>query len=198
MAVKAQNTKAWLDVLQQLMPRGVAWNNAIDSNQTTLLTAIATSLSSTDMLCDQMQAELLPSATQILLDEYEHYLGLPECNNINLTFSSRQRQVVAKDKRQSGLAAWQIEALALEMGFLIKVDEKFPHHCLRSCDAPIYSARYRHTLDITVLSVPAARFTCLDNILTPLINNDARALECVLNKYKMAGKYYDVMYKEDV
>ncbi|WNJ96530.1 putative phage tail protein [Vibrio ruber] len=196
--INAQGTEAWLSVLQQLMPQGIAWNKDTDSNQTNLLRALAKALSDADTLCDTIQLEMLPSQANIMLDDYETYLGLPDCDGQGDTLIERRNAVTTKDRIRGGLATWQIESLAKDLGFTIKVDEIWPHHCLRSCSYPLYAQRYRHVLKITVTEMPRVRFTCLDYITMPLISNDARVLECTLNKYKMAGKYYDYIYEGDV
>ena len=103
--VSAQNEAAWLDALTQLMPRGLAWNNQTDSGQTKLLTPIAKALAETDLECDKVAAEILPSNT----DEREQYLGLPECEFQGQTLVERRNALVTKDKQQGGLATWQIE-----------------------------------------------------------------------------------------
>ena len=191
----AQNTDAWLDVLQLLMPQGLAWNKSNKSNQTKLLKALAKALESTDTECESIQMEMLATNANILLPEREKYLGLPECDSQGATITDRRNAVVTKDKMQGGLATWQIEELAADLGFTIQVEEIYPHHCLRSCVYPLVAERYRHTLKVKVLEMPDVRFTCLDNVLTPLINNDARVLECTLNRYKMGGKYYEYIYQ---
>lgn len=196
--LKAQSTEAWLEVLTLLMPRGLAWNTEKTAGQTKLLNAFAKALADTDLQCDAIQLEMTPSQAYILLPEYEHYLGLPECEGQLGSIESRRHSVETKDKMQGGLATWQIEKLAADLGFTIKVEEIFPHHCLRSCTYPIWPERWRHILKITVLGMPNVRMTCLDNVMTPLISNDARVLECTLNKYKMGGKFYDYNYEETI
>lgn len=195
--VSAQNEAAWLDALSQLMPRGIAWNNQTDSSQTKLLTPIAKALAETDLECDKVAAEILPSNTYLLLDEREQYLGLPECEFQGQTLVERRNAIVTKDKQQGGLATWQIEEFASNLGYEIEVEELFPHNCLRSCAFPLIPQRYRHALKVKVLNVPNAKMTVLDNVLTSLSSNDARVLECTLNKYKMGGKYYEFIYPEE-
>ncbi|MGC3833942.1 hypothetical protein ACPSKX_06480 [Moritella viscosa] len=80
------------------------------------------------------------------------------------------------------------------MGFNIKVDEIFPHQCLRDCRYPLHPARYRHVLNIRVFDTPETHMTALDNVQTPLINGSAQVLECALNKNRAAGKYYQFTY----
>lgn len=197
MVISAQNSDAWLSVLQQLMPQGLAWNKEQTSNQTKLLRALAIALAETDSECDEIEMEMVPSNANILLSDYETYLGLPECDSQGETITDRRTAVVTKDKMKGGLATWQIEALAADLGYTITVTETWPHHCLRSCTYPLWPQRYRHILTITVYGIPSVHFTCLDSVLVPLLSGDAQILECMLNKYKMAGKYYDFIYEGD-
>ncbi len=195
--VGTQGGEPWLGVLQQLMPRGIAWNHGCNSQQTKLLAPLASALASTDSECASVALEMQLGSTLLLLSEYEQYFGLPECADLAPTVAARRNNLITKDKLNGGLAIWQIEQLAADLGFEITVQEIWPHHCLRSCIAPLNAAYWRHTLKVTVLNMSNAYFTCVDTILTPLVNNDARILECALNKYKMAGKYYDITYTED-
>ncbi|WP_281544658.1 putative phage tail protein [Grimontia sp. SpTr1] len=192
---RAQSTDAWLDVLQQLMPQGIAWPRDMDANQTRLLRALATSLADIDALTDALQQETTPEQSHLLLSEYEQYLGLPECAEKEQTISSRRAAAESKDRLKGVQSAFHIEEIAARSGFNIKVREQFPHHCLRDCNTPIYPERYRHVLDIDVFTSPSARFTCLDTILTPL-NSGESSPECLLNRYRLAGKYYDFFYRE--
>lgn len=191
----AQSVDAWLDVLQQLMPQGEAWPRDEEAAQTKLLRALAKHLADLDAEAAKLQFEMIASQANLLLPEYEQYLGLPECGEEQQTMEERRRAVELKDKRKGGQATWQIEQLAADLGFEVVVHEHFPHHCLRDCLTHIYPERYRHVLDIDVLTGPEGRFTCIDNVLIPLTTGN-RSPECVLNRYKLAGKYYDFYYKE--
>ncbi|HGW2950923.1 TPA: hypothetical protein ACNP9N_005099, partial [Enterobacter asburiae] len=92
------------------------------------------------------------------------------------------------------LSPWQIEAVAAALGFTIRVTVILPHHCMRSCMYPLYPARYRWTLQIDVIGISGGRFTCIDNVMTPLLSERARELECVLTKYRLGGTAYEYFY----
>ncbi len=83
---------------------------------------------------------------------------------------------------------------AKALGFTVTVRVILPHHCMRSCMHPLYPARYRWLLQIDVRDIQGGRFTCMDNVLTPLLSNRARNLECVLSKYRLAGTGYEYFY----
>ncbi|STO57634.1 putative phage tail protein [Grimontia hollisae] len=176
---RAQSTDAWLDVLQQLMPQGIAWPRDLDANQTRLLRALAKNLADIDALTDTLQQETTPEHAYFVLGEYEQYLGLPECTEQPLSVAERQATAVEKDHRKGRLQAWNIEQWGTDLGFLITVKEHFPHHCLRGCTYPLYEEKYRHLLQVIVHDTPEA---------------GGKQLECTLTQFKLGGKYYEFIY----
>ncbi|MGF1708421.1 YmfQ family protein [Enterovibrio baiacu] len=176
----AQSTEAWLDVLQQLMPQGLAWPRDDEANQTKLLRALAKQLADIDAQADALQQEMTPANARELLDEYEQYLGLPECGAPQQQIAERQAAAVEKDQRKGRLQAWNIEQRGADLGFHITVEEHFPHHCLRGCTYPLYEEKYRHLLRIRVHGTD---------------EGDANTLECTLKQFKLGGKYYEFVYE---
>ncbi|HGP3636797.1 TPA: YmfQ family protein [Yersinia enterocolitica] len=193
----AHSVTAWKNVLQQLMPRGKAWPRDVTANLSALLRGFSGRLNRAESSADLLLLEMRPDTTVLLLPEWEEYLALPECNIPNITFDSRRNAVIEKYYRKGGLAPWQIEAVAAALGFTIEVEVILPHHCLRSCTYPLYPARYRFVLKVHVYQIPDGRFTVLDNVLTPLVSDQAMMLECVLNKYRLAGTGYEFIYEGD-
>lgn len=192
----AHSVDDWLHALQQVMPRGKAWPRELNADLTRFLRALARRLSLVEANGDLLLTEMRPETTFQLLPEWEGYLGLPECNQSAGTIEDRRRAVVEKDHRKGGLAPWQIEDVASALGFTVTVRVIQPHHCMRSCMHPLHPARYRWLLQIDVQDIPASRFTCMDNVMTPLLNDQASALECVLSKYRLAGTGYEFNYSE--
>ncbi|QLR62507.1 DUF2313 domain-containing protein [Citrobacter sp. RHBSTW-00976] len=190
----AHNVDDWLHALQQVMPRGKAWPRELNANLTKFLRAFAARLSRVEGDADSLLEEMRPETTTQLLTDWEEYLGLPECQPLSSTISARRRDAAEKHHRKGGLAPWQIEAVAANLGFEIQVNVILPHHCLRSCTAPLWPQRYRWLLQVVVLDIEDARFTCIDSVLVPLMSGRARNLECVLNQYRLAGSGYEYIY----
>ena len=176
------------------MPRGKAWSRDEDGDLNSFLRALARRLSQTEFDAENLLPEMRPETTFMLLEEWEKYLELPECGQLSGTVDNRRRAVVEKYHRKGGLSPWQIEAVAAALGFTIRVTVILPHHCMRSCMYPLYSARYRWTLQIEVIGISGGRFTCIDNVMTPLLSERAKELECVLTKYRLGGTAYDYFY----
>lgn len=190
----AHSIDDWLHALQQVMPRGKAWPRDQNADLTRFLRALARRLSRAEANGDMLLAEMRPETTFQLLEEWEGYLELPECGLASGTIEERRAAVVEKYHRKGGLAPWQIEAVAAALGFTVSVHVILPHHCLRSCMYPLYPARYRWLLQIDVQEIKDGRFTCIDNVMTPLLSERASALECVLSKYRLGGTGYEYIY----
>lgn len=187
---------AWTDVLQQLMPRGRAWSRESTSDLHKLVDSISPRYQRAENNSQKLLNEMRPEVTQQLLPEWEAYLGLPECGVTDQIFELRRAAVVEKDHRKGGLQTWQIEQLAAALGFTVKIYEQWPHSVLRGVGYPLYPASTQFVLRVDVHGIPEERFTVLDNVLTPLRGNAPLVFECVLNRLKLAGFYYDFNYIE--
>lgn len=192
----AHSVEQWSNALLQQMPRGRAWPRDPDAHLPKYVHGFAKRLADLELSADDLLREMRPETTVQLLTEWEDYLGLPECESTNQSFERRRAAVVEKYHRKGGLQTWQIELIASALGFTVKVSEQWPHHVLRGVDYPLYPASTRFLLRVDVYGLPEERFTVLDNVLTPLRGNAPLVLECVLNRLKLAGFYYDFNYIE--
>jgi len=192
----AHSLDEWHDVLQQLMPRGKAWPRDQTAALTSLLRGFSGRLNAVENHADLLVKEMRPETTELLLEEWEDYLGLPDCNAMPDGFERRRDAVVEKYHRKGGLAPWQIEqAVKDALGFTIEVTEILPHHVMRNIMYPIYSHKYRFIMQVTVTDMPMIRFKSVSNVLTPLISYQAQILECFLRRYRLAGHDYDFLYE---
>lgn len=191
----AHSVPQWTNAIMAQMPRGVIWQRATSLDLYKYAQGYAPRLERAEASADNLLLEMRPETTLQLLDEWEEYLGLPECiAEPNSNFEYRRYAVIEKYHRKGGLQAWNIQRLAENLGFTVIVDEVFPHHCLRGCTYPLWEQKYRHIMRVTVYGIPGAYMTCLDDVLTPLLTSDAGVLECTLNRYKLGGLYYEFYY----
>ncbi len=192
------SVEQWTNSIVAQLPRGVLWQRETSLDLYKYAAGYAPRLEAAEISAEGLLLEMRPETTVQMLQEWEEYLGLPECNTGKQTFESRRDAVTEKYYRKGGLQTWNIEKLAADLGFDIEVQEIFPHHCLRGCDYPLYEEKYRHILRVSVKGINQAYATCLDDCLTPLVSETAAILECTLNKFKMGGKYYEYVYEESV
>ncbi|WP_447077664.1 YmfQ family protein [Shewanella algae] len=185
----------WTASLMAQMPRGILWPREVTLDLSKYAAGYAPRLERAEASADELLYEMRPETTTKLLDEWEEYLGLPECkSDLGNNIEYRRYAVVEKYHRKGGLQAWNVQKLATDLGFTVEVDEAFPHHCLRGCTYPLWGPQYRYIMRVTVYGIPGAYMTCLDDVLTPLLTSDAGVLECTLNRYKLAGLYYEFYY----
>ncbi|URU47085.1 putative phage tail protein [Klebsiella pneumoniae] len=75
----AHRVEDWQDVLQQLMPRGKAWPRDQTAALTSLLRGFSSRLQMAEANADLLVTEMRPETTELLLADWEDYLGLPDC-----------------------------------------------------------------------------------------------------------------------
>jgi uncharacterized protein YmfQ (DUF2313 family) len=186
----------WSNAIMMQMPQGDIWSRDQSGPLYKYVAGYAPRLQRAERSADQLLLEMRPNSTQQLLEYWEEYLGLPECVLSDQTFETRRRAVIEKYYRKGGLQSWAIEELATTLGYTVEVNEIFPHHCLRGCTYPLYEERYRHVIQVIVKNISNNYASCLDDCLTPLVSESAALLNCTLNKFKLAGKYYEFIYEE--
>ncbi|SHG64303.1 Uncharacterized protein YmfQ in lambdoid prophage, DUF2313 family [Pantoea sesami] len=171
----AFRTEDWLTALWQCMPRGRAWAREATSSLTRFLKGFTGRLKAASESADSLHPEMRPETTDLLLEEWEEYLALPECNMTPADREARRAAVVEKYHRKGSLEGWRIEDAARGLGFSIRVVEIYPHHCLRDCLYPLWPSYYRWVIKVII-----------DDD-----NGRAADLICFLEKYRMAGIGYE-------
>lgn len=180
-----------------LLPTGLAWQKETGA-LTELSMAITKAYHRVSQSSDALEKEVFPETSTYLLDEYEDAFGLPECESLGAqTTEQRRRAIYAKDTQLGDLSIAGLEALCASYGFDVDISVAHRHHCLRSCMYPIYPYDSQYNLIATVKTSSVHRMTCLDNILTPLIQSDDLAVTCLLDKYVIAGWEVIYIFKEE-
>lgn len=175
-----------------LIPEGAAWPKEGGALYG-LSQAITKAYERVSASADQLEEELLPETSLYLLEDYEKAFGLPECDQLlEGTIESRRQAVFAKDTHQGGLSPWALQALCGAYGIDVEITTAHRHHCLRSCMYPLYSYDSQFYIIATIKSSSVHFMTVLDNILTPLLQTDALAVSCLLEKYVIGG--WEVIY----
>lgn len=116
----------WTNSIMSQMPRGILWQRATSLDLYKYAQGYAPRLEQVEASADSLLFEMRPETTYELLPEWEEYLGLPECNaapSSNIEY--RRFAVVEKYHRKGGLQAWNIQKLAEDLGFTVKVEEVF-------------------------------------------------------------------------
>lgn len=182
--------------LMQLMPTGAAWPQAPDSTLGKLLHALADSFTRVDAQLDEIAIrETMPRTSTLLLEDWEDFLGLPDCGSLNDTVRQRQMAAQAKFTMAASLNIRFLEELALKHGYLISIKQVYPHHCLRDCMYPLIPQSMRFTAYVTVYNyVDRYHATCMDNCMTPLMVYESGDLECLFERYGAGHETFIYLY----
>ncbi len=112
-----------LPKLQALMPQGAAWNRDDGTNLTDLLRALAYEYSRVKKRGLDLLEEVDPRTTAEMLSDWERVFGLPdECDQPE-TIAGRRVALLGKMRGAGDPSIANITALALELGYVIVIDE---------------------------------------------------------------------------
>ncbi|WP_421173743.1 putative phage tail protein [Aeromonas enteropelogenes] len=179
----ARPAEAYQLALLGLMPRGLAWDNSPDGEMGQLMLAMGDSLARAD--ADKVTLstrERYPGSAVWLLPDWEQFLGLPECVNLEQTIAERQR--VAQNKMQfyGSLNKGFYRKLAAAYGYEIEVTPDPDNQWIS--DVHIYS-------ELTWRDA-----TVLDPVTTPLRVFNISDLECVFERYWPAHQGIAFIYED--
>lgn len=118
MSAPVYSVDDFLAALQNLLPRGRAWNREPDSVQSKALRGLVGVFRAVNVDDAQLLEDAFPATSSFLLPEWEAALGLPDpCAGPSTTIAERQEQVVAKLTDNGGLSASRFVALAAQLGY---------------------------------------------------------------------------------
>ncbi|EMW9516997.1 YmfQ family protein [Salmonella enterica subsp. enterica serovar Newport] len=167
--------------LLQLLPDGLAWNKAPDSVLAALCLGLSQSTARVDWTGQQLLDERFPDRSRLLLDDWERFLGLPECDMTGASLQERQSYAGNKYRMKPSVNREFYIELAAGFGFDIDIQTSPESQWISIINVKTITG-YRH-------------MNVLDNILTPLRIYDASALECILNRYKPAWQTFRYVYE---
>ncbi|EYU13599.1 YmfQ family protein [Photorhabdus aegyptia] len=181
-----------------LLPNGKTWLKDPDSNLGQLMLATGEEFARIDVINDAILNEIYADRAFMLLEDWEDFAGLPDCSIDNESTIDSRRQAVKAKLVMSGSLCNQFYAhLAAERGYRIKIEEHYPHHCLRGCNYPIYPEKNWFRVFVHVFERTSRFSTVLDNCQQRLRVADAADLECLLERYAPAETEFVFIYHED-
>lgn len=186
MALKAS---AYLQQLQNLLPRGLAWPRAPGAYLTKLLSAFAEEFARIDSRVDALLNEADPRTTSEMLVDWERVAGLPDpCVTEDQTVEQRRAALVTKLTLLGGQSRAYYIDIAAGLGYAdATIDEYRPMTCNDDCNDALNSFDDRFTWQI---NLPAEGGIFLANCQSPCNSPLAawgdEAIECRINRYKPA------------
>lgn len=167
--------------LLQLLPSGLAWNKTPESVLAHLCLGLSHSTERVAWLAEKLLSERFPDGARLLLDDWERFLGLPECDMTGASLQERQRYAGNKCRMKPSLNREFYIQLAANFGYEITI-------------RPSSQSQWISIVEVKT-TVGYRYMTPFDDILTPLRIYDAGALECILNRYKPAWQHFRYIYE---
>lgn len=191
----------YLDAAIKLLPVGLAWKRALDSNLAKVLAVRCDQLVDVNSKAHTLIKERMPGQATLLLEKWEGFYGLPECGRpiVGKTLVQRQKQVQEKENEVGSNSKRFLEEIATQAGFKVRVVNHYPHHCLRDCTYPLYEQANHWRIFIYTPAVSSIRYaTCLDDVVKNLtIFERNKELECLLKRYQYAHLEFVFIYEEE-
>lgn len=180
----------------QLLPLGHAWSKNLDSDIGRLMLATGEEFSRVDAINTALLAEIYADRSFLLLEDWEDFAGLPDCSiDRESAINDRRQAVKAKLVMTGSLCLEFYKQIASERGYQIKLEERFPHHCLRTCKTPIYPQENWFRVFVFVDKQATHWSTVIDNCRQRLRIGDAADLECLLERYIPAETEFIFIYE---
>lgn len=184
----------------QLLPQGRAWDKSLESTLAKLVQALADSAELDEETAKQLLIERWPTESNLLLADWEAWLGLPDCTSEGMTIAVRRAAAAAKMKMVGSLNRFFYIDLAAQYGYDIDLqptDDGVYATVLDDCLTPIRKRRARWVTNVIVKNdVGYRNATVLDNCKTRLRVYDSGVLVCLLEKYKPAHQVFNYIYQD--
>lgn len=185
----ALNAGAYLQQLQALLPRGLAWPRAANAYLTKLLSAYSEDLARIDQRIDELLNEADPRTTTELLPDWERVAGLPDpCVTEELSIEQRRAALVTKLTLLGGQSRAYFIAMSEALGYEdTTIDEYLPMTCNDDCNDALYSEDDRYVWQINLKSDGGIFIAnCQSPCDSPLQSWGDEIIECRINRYKPA------------
>ncbi|MFB9086062.1 YmfQ family protein [Erwinia tracheiphila] len=181
----------------KLLPNGKAWTKKPDSQLARLMLATGEEFARVDSINDALLNEMHPDRAFLLLDSWEDFAGLPDCSiDRDAPIENRRSALKTRLTMAGSLCIPFYEQLAASRGYSIRLVERYPHHCLRSCIYPIHPETNWFRVFVYVASTVTHYSTVLDNCTQRLRVADAADLECLLERYTPAETEFIFIYED--
>lgn len=184
MAVKTQQ---YLSLLKSLLPRGIAWVDAVNNDLGQLLHGLAEELARVDAREDALIDEADPRTTYEMLPDWERAFGLPDpCVGEDLTLEQRLESLYAKVTNTGGQSRQFFIDLAASLGYEVTITEFSPYTVNDSVDHPLYGDDWWFAWQVNAPENTVDYLTVNSDVDTPLASWGNERLECSINRLKPA------------
>ena len=192
------NHAAYVDMLAQLLPPGVAWRSEDGTTMRKLLEAMADELVRVDERADDLIDEADPRTTVELLADWERIAGLPDSclATVDQTLQERRAALVSKLTARGGQSAQFFIDLAAALGYTITITEFRPFRVgINAVGDALTNDEWIFTWRVNAPDTTENPFRVgRSTVGEPLSTWGNERLECVINRAKPAHTHVQFAY----
>ena len=186
------NQEDYKRLLRKLLPLGLVWSEAEDSNLLKLLSARGARCEEIDGKGLDLVNELIPDTTDELLYEWELVCGLPDTclgalGDYEQTASERRENVLAQLRASGSLSVQFLINVAANAGYTITIQEFSRFQAGSQAGDPLTNAGWDFVFDVTSDDFTAKHFTAGSKAGEPLVVYGNSTVRCLIEKFKPSG-----------
>lgn len=197
----AGTVEGYVELLEALLPPGIAWKSEDGTSMRDLLTAMADELARVDARSEALHDEADPRTTVELLADWERVAGLPDNCALGVqTLQERRAALVARMTARGGQSRIFFVQLAASLGFEVSITEYRPFRAgiSRAGDA-LTNGDWIFTWRVNAPETTITSFRSgLSAVGEPLRKWGNAALECALERVAPAHTIVLFGYGADV
>jgi len=185
----------YLQQMQALLPRGLAWSRDQDAWLTKLLDALAQEFGRIDARFQNLLDEADPRTTYELLPEWEASASLPSgCAPAGQTYAERRAALVATLTERGGQSASYFESLARSLGYLITITGNKPRQFADAFGADYAADEWWWIFDVNAEQTAVRARTFNSPFGEPYATWGFEMLECAINHDKHSHRIVRFIY----
>lgn len=179
----------YIELLFNLLPKGVAWNKNPNSFLSQLMDGISQEMNRVDQKTEALLLEMDPRTSNELLTDWERMLGLPdECTGEAATVQARRNEAYAKLTGIGSTSRQFYIDLAASLGFEVTITEFRPFRAgLSRAGDRITNGDWIYAWQVNAPATEYLRFRAgLSFAGEPLVYSGNDTLQCAIDKRKPA------------
>lgn len=188
----------YVAMLQNLLPRGLAWPREGASKMRAFLESLAVEFSRVDTRVEDMLREAYPLTASELLTDWERVTGLPEaCEGLAETTQRRREAVDRKLSSLGGQSPGYYIGGAARLGYEITITEFSPFVAGDDAGDPVYGDDWAYAWQVNAPEESVSYFAAGEGSAgDPLASWGNQLLECVISRLKPAHTIVIFAYGE--
>lgn len=173
---------------QALLPAGEAWSRNPQGLLGRLIAGLFAEHGRVAACASGLADEFHPGTAQALLPEWERDYGLPDSCAGGTYLSDRRGALLARFNAPRDTSLATLVRVAAQYGYPITIVEPEPTTVSTPIGGVLRGSEWRWAFEVHADAVVIRRATVSDNVSAPLSWQRNEGLECLIHRYRAAGR----------